>query len=31
VDEAAHVLEKLLGDVRFTVRYPAPMQARLLA
>jgi hypothetical protein len=31
VDQAAHVFEKLLGDVRFTVRYPAPMQAELLA
>lgn len=30
VDEAAHTLEKLLGDVRFTVRFPAPLQAELL-
>ncbi|GAA1837755.1 winged helix DNA-binding domain-containing protein [Pseudonocardia ailaonensis] len=31
VDDAAHELEKLLGDTRFTVRFPAPVQARLLA
>ena len=31
VDQAAHALEVLLGDVRFTVRFPAPMQAGLLA
>jgi len=31
IDRAAHELESLLGDVRFTVRFPAPMQARLLA
>jgi hypothetical protein len=31
IDRAAHVLETLLGDVRFSVRFPAPMQARLLA
>lgn len=31
VDDAAHALEKLLGEVRFSVRFPAPMQAELLA
>jgi hypothetical protein len=30
IDRAAHELETLLGDVRFSVRFPAPMQARLL-
>ncbi|MDN5918404.1 MAG: winged helix DNA-binding domain-containing protein [Pseudonocardia sp.] len=30
-DAAAHALRGLLGDVRFTVRFPAPMQAQLLA
>ena len=30
VDAAAHALRGLLGDVRFTVRFPAPMQAQLL-
>ncbi|MGQ0577195.1 MAG: winged helix DNA-binding domain-containing protein [Pseudonocardia sp.] len=30
VDEAAHTLETLLGDVRFSVRFPAPLQAELL-
>jgi hypothetical protein len=29
VDDAAHALERLLGDVRFTVRFPAPLQAQL--
>jgi Winged helix DNA-binding domain len=31
VDGAAADMEKVLGDVRFTVRFPAPMQADLLA
>ncbi|MDN5857790.1 MAG: winged helix DNA-binding domain-containing protein [Pseudonocardia sp.] len=31
IDEAAHRLEALLGEVRFSVRFPAPMQPRLLA
>ncbi|MGI5131854.1 winged helix DNA-binding domain-containing protein [Pseudonocardia sp. CA-107938] len=31
IDRAAHTMEALLGDVRFTVRFPAPMQKRLLA
>jgi len=31
VEAAAHRLETLLGDVRFTVRFPAPMQAELRA
>jgi hypothetical protein len=31
VDEAAHRLESLLGDVRFTPRFPAPLQAQLRA
>jgi winged helix DNA-binding protein len=30
VDEAAAALEALLGDVRFSVRFPAPLQADLL-
>jgi winged helix DNA-binding protein len=29
IDEAAHRHEKLLGDVRFTPRFPAPLQAQL--
>ncbi|TCK24992.1 winged helix DNA-binding domain-containing protein [Pseudonocardia endophytica] len=31
VDAAAHELSTLLGDVRFSVRFPAPMQPALLA
>ncbi|MFC5949900.1 winged helix DNA-binding domain-containing protein [Pseudonocardia lutea] len=31
VDAAAHALESLLGEVRFTVRFPAPLSAELLA
>jgi hypothetical protein len=31
LEDAAGELEKLLGDVRFTVRFPAPLQAELLA
>lgn len=31
IERAAHRLEDLLGDVRFSVRFPAPMQARLLS
>ncbi len=31
VDAAAHELSALLGDVRFSVRFPAPMQPALLA
>ncbi len=31
VDDAAHDLSVLLGDVRFSVRFPAPMQPALLA
>ncbi|MDQ4116144.1 MAG: winged helix DNA-binding domain-containing protein [Actinomycetota bacterium] len=31
VDAAAHDLSVLLGDVRFSVRFPAPLQAALLA
>ena len=31
VDDAAHALEKLVGDVRFSVRFAAPIQAELLA
>lgn len=31
LEAAAHTLEKLLGEVRFTVRFPAPMQAELLS
>ncbi|GAA4545863.1 winged helix DNA-binding domain-containing protein [Pseudonocardia xishanensis] len=30
IEAAAHRLEALLGDVRFTVRFPAPMQADLI-
>jgi hypothetical protein len=30
IDRAAHRLEAVLGDVRFSVRFPAPIQARLL-
>ncbi len=30
IDEAAERLRALLGDVRFTVRFPAPVQAELL-
>ena len=30
VDDAANALEKLVGDVRFSVRFPAPIQAELL-
>ncbi|GAA4681295.1 winged helix DNA-binding domain-containing protein [Pseudonocardia yuanmonensis] len=30
VDAAAHALEALLGEVRFTVRFPAPVTAELL-
>jgi hypothetical protein len=30
VDAAAHDLSGLLGDVRFSVRFPAPMQPALL-
>ena len=30
IDEAARRLRELLGDVRFTVRFPAPAQAELL-
>ena len=29
--QAAPDLQELLGDVRFTVRFPAPIQAELLA
>jgi len=29
-DEAAPALETLLGEVRFSVRFPAPLQAELL-
>ncbi len=31
VDAAAHALRELLGEARFTVRFPAPIQARLRA
>jgi Winged helix DNA-binding domain len=31
IDRAARALEELLGDVRFSVRFPAPLQAELLA
>jgi hypothetical protein len=31
VDDMAHELEGLLGDVRFSVRFPAPLQAELRA
>ena len=30
IERAAHDLERLLGDTRFTVRFPAPIQAELL-
>jgi hypothetical protein len=30
IDEAARRLREVLGDVRFTVRFPAPVQAELL-
>jgi hypothetical protein len=30
IDGAARRLQELLGDVRFTVRFPAPVQAALL-
>lgn len=30
VEQSAHELEKLLGAVRFSVRFPAPLQAELL-
>jgi hypothetical protein len=30
IEGAAHELERLLGETRFTVRFPAPMQAELL-
>ena len=30
IDAEAARLEELLGDVRFTVRFPAPLQAALL-
>ena len=30
IDAAAARLQELLGDVRFTVRFPAPLQAALL-
>ena len=30
IDGAAHELERLLGDTRFTVRFPAPIQSDLL-
>jgi hypothetical protein len=30
IDAAAARLQELLGDVRFTVRFPAPLQATLL-
>ena len=30
IERAAHDLEQLLGDTRFTVRFPAPIQAELL-
>ena len=30
IEGAAHDLERLLGDTRFTVRFPAPIQAELL-
>ncbi|MDN5932842.1 MAG: winged helix DNA-binding domain-containing protein, partial [Pseudonocardia sp.] len=30
LERHAHELESLLGDVRFSVRYPAPMQPELL-
>jgi hypothetical protein len=31
VEQAAHELERLLGEVRFTTRFPAPLQAELRA
>jgi hypothetical protein len=31
IEQAAHALELLLGDVRFTPRFPAPLQAQLRA
>jgi hypothetical protein len=31
LEEAAGDLERLLGDVRFSVRFPAPLQAELLS
>jgi hypothetical protein len=31
IAKTAAELEALLGDVRFTVRFPAPLQAELLA
>jgi Winged helix DNA-binding domain len=31
VERAAHELERLLGEVRFTTRFPAPLQAELRA
>ncbi len=31
VEAVAHRLEDILGDTRFTVRFPAPMQAELMA
>jgi Winged helix DNA-binding domain len=31
VDDAAHALERLLGDVRFTVRFPSPLNGQLRA
>jgi hypothetical protein len=31
VDDAAHELEELLGDVRFTPRFPAPLHTQLRA
>jgi hypothetical protein len=31
IEKAAHDLETLLGDVRFTTRFPAPLQAELRA
>jgi hypothetical protein len=29
IEGAAHELERLLGDVRFTARFPAPLQTEL--
>jgi hypothetical protein len=31
VEQAAHELERLLGEIRFTTRFPAPLQAELRA
>jgi Protein of unknown function (DUF1006). len=31
IEQAAHELETMFGDVRYSVRFPPPMQARLLA